>query len=166
MDIREFLGTIPFFAEALEPDQLDALAARVRPVTFAPGSVAIHDEDAGGAMFVIVDGTMAVSMADGGHERPVATLSRGQIFGEMALLTGLPRLGTVTAEDKVEAIEITRDTMRPILADAPRLYDRFAALLQKRQGDLDQILDPGFWQSHGRSRESLAKVMRRNFGAA
>jgi len=166
MDTREFLGTVPFFAEALEPAQLDALAAGVRTVEFAPGTMVIHEDDPGGSMFVITSGTMAVTMTDAGRERPVAKLTAGQIFGEMSLLTGLPRLGTVTAEDRVEAIEITRQTMQPILAAAPRLYDRFAGLLQKRQGDLDQILDPGFWASHGRSRESLAKVMRRHFGEA
>jgi CRP-like cAMP-binding protein len=166
MDIRGFLETVPFFAEALDPAQLDALAAGARTVAFAPGTRIIHEDDPGGAMFVVASGALAVTLADGSQDAPVATLTTGQIFGEMALLTGLPRLGTVTAEDRVEAVEITRQTMQPILAAAPRLYDRFAGLLQKRQGDLDQILDPSFWESHGRSRESLAKVMRRHFDKA
>ena len=166
METREFLGSVPFFADALEPAQLDALAAGARTVEFAPGTRIIHEDDPGGSMFVVTSGTLAVTLVDGSHNAPVAELKTGQIFGEISLLTGLPRLGTVTAEDRVEAIEITRKTIQPILAAAPRLYDRFAGLLQKRQGDLDQILDPGFWASHGRSRESLAKVMRRHFGEA
>jgi CRP-like cAMP-binding protein len=166
MDTGEFLRTVPFFAEVLDPAELDALAAGARQLGFDAGTTVIREHDAGSSMFVVTKGTLAVTIADGDRERSVASLTAGKIFGEISLLTGLPRLGTVTAEDRVEAIEITKAMMQPILAASPRLYDRLAAMLQKRQGDLDQILDPGFWTRYGRSRENLAKVMRRHFGEA
>lgn len=163
MDVRDALGAVPLLADTLQPPQIDALAAHARAVRYEAGSEIIREHDPGTAMFIIVGGKVAVTIDDGAGQRSVATLGPGQIFGEISLLTGQPRLGTVTAEDDVEAIEITRAMLQPILTATPSLFERFATLLQKRQGDLDQIVDPAFWSRFGRSRESLAKTMRRNF---
>lgn len=166
MNIRDILGGVPLFAQSLTPEQLDALAAQANTVAFEAGSAIVTERDSGTTMYVIVDGSVAVTIDDGTGKRSVATLTPGKIFGEISLLTGLPRLGMVTAEGRVEAIEITKAMLQPILAGAPKLFDHLATLLQKRQGDLDQIVDPGFWKTFDRTRESLSKVMRRNFGAA
>jgi CRP-like cAMP-binding protein len=166
MKIRAILGAVPLFAEALEPEQLDALASGARAIAYGAGATIVRGNDLGSSMYVIASGSVAVSIEDAAGRRPVATLTAGQIFGEISLLTGLPRLGTVSAETEVRVIEVTKAMLRPILADSPKLYDRLATLLQKRQGDLDQIVDPAFWSQSGRSRESLAKAMRRHFEAA
>jgi CRP-like cAMP-binding protein len=160
MDIRGFLGTVPFFADALDPAHLDALAAWAQVRDYEPGEIVINEHDVGDSMFVIVSGSLTVAIEHGGGERVVATLSPGQFFGEMSLLTGVPRLATVTAKDKVSVIEITKATMKPILAASPALYDRIAAVLQKRQSELDQIYDPAFWRRYGEARQNLASVMR------
>ncbi len=164
MDVREILIRTPLFAEALEREQLDALAAEARVVEYEPGSTIIREHESGESMYVVVSGKVMVTIHDGAGDRSVATLTPGTVFGEISVLTGLPRLGTVTAGDRVAAVEITKSMLQPILAAAPRLYDRLAALLQKRQGDLDQIVDPGFWSKFDRSRDNLSKVMRRHFG--
>jgi CRP-like cAMP-binding protein len=163
MGIRSSLGAVPLFSDALDAQQLDALASAARMIAFGAGASIIRENDVGRTMYVIASGTVAVSIDDAAGSRPVATLTSGQIFGEISLLTGLPRLGTVVAVTEVKLIEVTKAMLQPILADAPKLYDRMAALLAKRQGDLDQIVDPAFWSQFGRSRESLSKVMRRNF---
>ncbi len=163
MDTSEILLGIPLFAHVLEPEEITALAAASEVREYPAGTILVRQEDPGSSMFIVVSGTLAVSVKDRADEIPIATLTAGQIVGEMSLLTGLPRLATVTAKDDVRAIEIARDMIRPILTASPKLYDRFAALLQKRQGDLDQILETEFWKEHGRSRENLSKAMRRYF---
>ncbi|MCB1486676.1 MAG: cyclic nucleotide-binding domain-containing protein [Bauldia sp.] len=166
MDIRAMLADVPLFGQSLDPAQIDALASRARVVLFETGTRIIQENDSGATMYAIVKGSVSVTVEDTAGKRKVATLGPGQIFGEISLLTGLPRLGTVTANEPVEAVEITRDMLRPILEGAPKLYDRLGHVLQKRQGDLDQIVDSDFWAQFGRSRENLAKVMRRNFAEA
>lgn len=163
MDTRAILGDVPLFADALNAQQLDALASGARVIAYGAGATIIRGNDLGSTMYVVASGDVAVSLDDAAGKRPVATLTAGQIFGEVSLLTGLSRLATVTAETDVQVVEVTKAMLRPILAAAPRLYERLATLLQKRQGDLDQIVDPAFWGQFGRSRESLAKVMRRHF---
>ena len=166
MDIQKVLQGVPLFSDALTQDQLGDLAARAGTVEFEPGSAIFHEHEPGTTMYVIVDGSVVITIDDGAGKRSVATLTQGSIFGEISWLTGLPRLRTVTADGKVEAIEITKAMLEPILAGAPKLYDRLATLLQKRQSDLDQIVDPGYWNKVERSRENLSKVMRRHFGEA
>ena len=165
MDIRQVVGDVPFFAGALDDEHLDALAAGSRLVAFDPGAVVFEEDDnaVGTTMYVVVAGAFTVAVHDEGKAQEVATLTKGQIFGEMSLLTGLPRLGTVTAGEGAEAIEIPFVTLKAMLSDSPALFERLAGMLQKRQGDLDQIIDPGFWERHGRSPENLAWVMRRHF---
>jgi CRP-like cAMP-binding protein len=160
MDIRGFLQTIPFFADTLDPSHLDALAAGARVEDYDAGTTIIREQDGGDSMFVIVSGSLSVAIEHGGGKRQVATLNPGQFFGEMSLLTGIPRLATVTANDRVTLVEITKATMKPILAASPALYDRIATVLQARQSELDQIYDPAFWRRYGGARQNLAAVMR------
>jgi CRP-like cAMP-binding protein len=164
MDIRGFIGKIPFFAEALGPAHLDALAASAQVKDYEPGAIVIRERDVGDSMFVIVSGGVTVAIEHGGGERVVATLGPGQFFGEMSLLTGVPRLATVTAKDKVSVIEITKAAMKPVFAASPALFDRIAAVLQKRQSELDQIYDPAFWRRYGGTRQNLASAMRSYMG--
>jgi CRP-like cAMP-binding protein len=57
----------------------------------------------------------------------------------MSLLTGSRRAATVTAVTPVTVIEIPKSALAPLIAASPGLADRFAAMLVKRQGELDRI---------------------------
>ena len=164
MDVSRFLKTVPFFANALNATQIEALAAKAEVRDYDTGSTIIREQDTGDSMFVVASGSVGVSITHGGGEKDVATLGPGLFFGEMSLLTGVPRLATVTAREPVTAIEITKAAMKPILRASPALYDRLAAILQERQSELDQIYDPAFWKRYGGARQNLASVMRSYMG--
>lgn len=167
MDVREVLVSVPLFANALDQSGIDQLVEVARVVEFDKGATIIREHEPGTSMYIIRRGSVSVTTTDGTGKSKVANLSQGQIFGEMSLFTGLPRLATVVADDHAELVEITKSMMRDLLASSPKLVGRFASLLQKRQGDLDQIVtDPEFWQRHGQSGENLARIMQRNFDIA
>src|SRR5712691_11412571 len=109
IDAREVFARIPFFAEVLSPADLDGLAAKARECLFPPGAVLMQEEDFGSSMFALVEGEVSVSVDDGyGRSDHVATLSAGDIVGEMSLMTGARRSATVTAVTSVTALEITK----------------------------------------------------------
>jgi len=165
VNARDFLGTVAFFADVLDSAQLDALAGGAVWSKFARGSVIIPQHDAGSSMFMIVSGSVAVSTRQTGMRNHVATLHAGDVIGEMSLLTGARRSATVTAVDLVLALEISKAALKPILDAAPALYDRFAAMLDKRRLELDRIHGDGFWNLHGLPRNQLGPNMRRFFAS-
>ena len=79
-------------------------------------------------------------LAGGDRGKHIARLGPGAIVGEMSLMTGARRSATVIAATEVEALEVTKPALAPILEASPDLVDRFAAVLKKRQAGLDRAL--------------------------
>ena len=61
-----------------------------------------------------------------------AHLSSGAFFGEMSLLTGEPRSGTVMAETDVEVLRVSKQDFAGLLKANAELAVTLAAVLEKR----------------------------------
>ena len=85
------LGRIPLFA-GLPQDRFDLLAGNAEVVTVPAGTELIREGDPGDEFFAIADGEVEISK----RGRRVATERAGGVFGEIALLRGIPRTATVT----------------------------------------------------------------------
>jgi CRP-like cAMP-binding protein len=140
VNARDAVRRLRLFSDVLSPAQLDDLAAECQTRVFRAKSILMSQGDFGSSMFGILDGIVSVIFVDP-HERenPVATLSAGQVVGEMALLTGERRTATVVARTNVVALEITKPAVEQIFAKAPDLVESFAATLAIRRAMLDQI---------------------------
>jgi CRP-like cAMP-binding protein len=56
------------------------------------GATLFNQGDEGDSLYVLIHGRLSVSvMTDDGRERVVAEIGRGEVVGEMAVLTGDPR---------------------------------------------------------------------------
>lgn len=163
MTPREFLGTIPFFAEVLDEAELDALASGARRAEYDRGAVLIREDDRGDSMYALIGGEVTVSVRDGARDKVVATLYPGQIVGEMSLLTGARRSATVTAAAPVIALEIGKGALKPIVIANHDLYDKFAAMVTKRQAELDKLYGSGFWRALTSPGEQLSATIRNFF---
>ncbi len=141
MDPRELLGMIAFFSEALNGDEIFALASGAVRRTFDVGATIVAEGEAGESMFVIESGQVAVKI--GGET--ITDLFAGDFVGEMSLLTGAPRNATVVAVEPVAAYEIRKEVLAPVLAEAPTLVDRLAETMEKRQIELDRVYGSGAW---------------------
>jgi CRP-like cAMP-binding protein len=142
MQARDFLGSVPFFSETLSAAHLDALAKGARVVELRAGLPLIREDDHTESMFVITAGEVTVSIHEEGHQRDVATLGKGEIVGEIALLTGHRRSATVSARTPVTALQIDREAIAPLLIAEPALFDRFAETLERRRSELDRLYGP------------------------
>jgi CRP-like cAMP-binding protein len=163
MQVRDFLGSVPFFSETLSAAHLEALGKSARVVELGPGLPLIREDDRTESMFVITAGEVAVSIREAGKQREVATLGRGEIVGEIALLTGHRRSATVSAKTPVTALQIDRDAIGPLLVEEPALFDRFAETLERRRAELDRIYGP-MAHFYGGPQDDLAIVIRTFFG--
>ena len=162
MDPRTILKSTPFFAEVLSDAEIDMLASRAHFVGFARGATPIEEDGPGHAMFVIVSGEAAVTVF--GEDKPVARLGKGDIVGEMSLLTGARRSATVTAATRLEAIEISKEALAHVLAKSPSLVDRFVEMLHKRQRELDKLTGGNAWGMLRPGKAELAGMIHSFFG--
>lgn len=162
MEPRAVLKTIPFFAGVLDDAEIDMLAARAYFLDFPKGATPIEEDAPGQAMFVIVSGQALVSVH--GEDEPVARLGSGDIVGEMSLLTGARRSATVTAATPLRVIEINKDALAHVLKQAPDLVDRFAALIDRRQRELDKLAGGSAWGMMRMGKIEIAATIRAFFG--
>jgi small-conductance mechanosensitive channel/CRP-like cAMP-binding protein len=118
---------------ALGQQDLRRLANEGVERVFAAGEPVIRQGDAGNSMFVVMDGRVEVT-AQHGDAPPVrlATMDAGDYFGEMSLMTGEPRVATVTALVETRLLEVAKESFRGILADRPDMVETLGALLQSR----------------------------------
>ena len=71
-----------------------------------------------------------------GQSRHLRTLSEGECFGEMSLLTGKPRIATVIAAENSELMELSRDALESVIAKYPRIQRVLETFAQQREKGL------------------------------
>jgi serine/threonine-protein kinase len=78
---------------------------------FMPGSVIIREGDVGDAAYMIVSGTCRAYRNVGGEKEILATMTAGEVFGEMALLLDEPRAASVEAVSALTLLILDKNTM-------------------------------------------------------
>ena len=133
-EIAERLSRIDILS-AVPAEGLAAIAGATRVHTFAKGETILRQRTAGDSMFVVHNGTVSVLV----DESEIARLGEGDVFGEMALLTGENRAADVVALSDVVAIEITKAALQPVLRDHPELAASISSKVAERRGSLDSL---------------------------
>lgn len=86
------------------------------------GAVLFREGDAGDSLYVLITGRLRVFVrAASGEDVLVAEIGRGEIVGEMALLTGAPRSATVLAVRDSVLIRLSRGAFERIVERCPRV---------------------------------------------
>lgn len=99
---------------------------------FSANETIIEEGDSGDSIFLIQSGKAKVVTHILGKEIELATLSCGDIFGEIAFLTGRPRTASVIAIDNIKAIEINRFLLEQIFTKYPELLGRLKDFYMQR----------------------------------
>jgi len=142
--IADFLNESPLFAALGEADRR-ALAARMRSRHFARDEVVFHRADEGGQVFLIVAGTVKISVPDESGREVVIALERGgDVFGELALFDDAPRSATVTAITETSALTLGRADFMAVLegnADAMRrMLVMLAKTVRRSTGHVEDLV--------------------------
>jgi len=122
----QMMKKFPVFAD-LEASQQAELLTLFKPRSAAPGERVIRAGDVGTEMFFISSGAVEVSI--GGTR---IQLGPGDLFGEMALLTGGVRTADVTAIDYCLFLTLEKDDFEAFVARHPDLRPKFARIAAAR----------------------------------
>ena len=114
------LDEIDFFAGVSE-NELQALHKILKLREFAPGEAVCREGDAGDRMWLLVKGSVSVRLEvkDQRGSRRIASLGRGTVFGEMALIEGARRSASIVADEAVACYELSSDDFNVLLRDSP-----------------------------------------------
>jgi CRP-like cAMP-binding protein len=122
------LPAIPLFGE-LTPDEFKAvLRGAVEARAFDDGEAIVTEGQPGTTMYAIVEGEVGVVRPHG----EVARMKEGDIFGEIALVSGGPRLASIVARGPVLALEFQRTAMVRVFATHPGVKVALERFLRER----------------------------------
>lgn len=116
----------------LPEQQVETVEAQLRTVQLGAGDVAVRQGTPADKFFIIVDGEVEVIREEEGKTRLLATLGRGQFFGEIAILRDLPRMATVRALKPTTLFAMERDVFRSLVAESMGTTDDFDSVIRQR----------------------------------
>jgi len=106
------------------------------------GEVIFREGESGHAMYVIQFGTVSITKATPSGEIPIATLEKGEIFGEMALFDMKPRSATASASGDVRVLTVDkRKFFRTISRDPTLAFKILQSLSQRIRRLDDEVAD-------------------------
>lgn len=116
----------------LSAGQLEDVSRRLKPARFRQGETILREGDPGDEMFFIESGRVQVVRRDGADELILAELAAGDLFGEMALLTGGPRSASVIALSDLNVWLLPKADFDALVATYPNLALALSRLLSER----------------------------------
>jgi ABC-type bacteriocin/lantibiotic exporter with double-glycine peptidase domain/CRP-like cAMP-binding protein len=134
--LRHFLRTDAAFGR-LSTDSLGVLLAELEELTVPAGHFVFRQGDPAGPAYVVLDGRARAFLTgpDGREDR--AFLRRGDVFGEVALISGEPRGTSVDAVTDLKLLRLTRATFDKLVAGDPefahRMEERVASYAYKER---------------------------------
>lgn len=88
--------------------------------TFGNGEVVFEEGSVGKHMYVVVSGSVRILRKTEGDDAVIATLGKGEIFGEMALVDNLPRSASaVAAGGATSVVEIDHSQFAYLVGQQP-----------------------------------------------
>lgn len=124
----------PLFRD-IDPAVVHELVAELPVRHFGPGDYLCREGEPGSSMFLIDRGLAEVRVGDGVS---VGRLRRGDVIGEMSLLTGERRTASVVAVVPTDALELDQATYAATLSRHPELLTNLSRILSRRLAQTTQ----------------------------
>ncbi|MDJ0943426.1 MAG: cyclic nucleotide-binding domain-containing protein [Kiloniellales bacterium] len=127
----EILRRIPLFAN-IDPAKLKLMCFASERVTFKDGEVLCRQGETGDSAFIILDGTADVQVKRKEGTMSVATLTKNDIVGEIAILCDVPRTATVLAKGELTTLKVTKELFFGLVKDFPEIGIEIMRVLAHR----------------------------------
>lgn len=126
----------------------------MQTVRFKAGDTILSENDHGDTAFLIVSGSVAVTVGAGSHAKTVGTLGVGEVFGEMSLIEPGKRTATVKALTDTECVETSYEQFVTSLEHNPQAALEFMKTLVHRIRHMNALV-----AAMGPARRSLRQMV-------
>ena len=131
-DVMDFLYGIPLFSQ-LKEDSLISLARASRFVSFRKGEVLFFQSDPPELAYIVRRGGVSIVLSSpDGREMVINEMRKGDLFGELGILTNKNRSTTAMARTDSEILVIPHKAFLRIVDDEPQLTRRMLELTVSR----------------------------------
>lgn len=112
-------------------------------VRFQQGEPVFDEGDKGRSMFIVQSGRVTLYQSVNGERQPLGTMEKGDFFGEMSILEGMPRTVSAVAEQDAEVIEINHSVfdrmIRGNIEIAVRMLRKLSIRLREAEGQIADL---------------------------
>ena len=122
------------FLEALDEPSRKEVEAACTKLSIEPHQLVYEQGSEADGLYIVLSGEVeAVTFSpDGKLSRSVAVMSRGDFFGDLAILTGQPRLAAVRSREGARVLYIEKKTFLGLMKKIPGLGLFFSQILARR----------------------------------
>jgi CRP/FNR family cyclic AMP-dependent transcriptional regulator len=126
-NIARLLGKFSIF-QTLDEEEIKELVTFLRLKEYETDDIIINKGDPGKSLFIITSGKVEVL----DEEKTIAFLEKGEVLGEMSLLSGEPAAATVKVVEPTKILHLVRNESRKILHRFPSLKMYLSRLITQR----------------------------------
>src|SRR5437667_1326260 len=134
LDRIQFLKTVTFF-DRLSNRQLKSVSDIMFERKYDANESIFEEGQPGAALFLILDGKVAIEIYRETSTTRLAVLASGAFFGEMALLDDTPRSATARALERTRTLALYRNDLNGLVYRHPRTACRIYRSLAGMIGD-------------------------------
>lgn len=124
---EQLIKSVPLFSHCTGRE-LSAIAAEADELTLPEGKELTRQGERGREFMVIVEGSARVTK----NGRRINELKDGDFFGEIALLSDVPRTATVTTTSETTVLVLTDRAFKRVADKIPSVHKSLIAALSER----------------------------------
>ena len=114
----ELIRQFPIFSK-IQPAMQKLLCFSAERLTYDAGQVMFNAGDAADAAYIIIQGSVEISVPTPSGPIIVNTLGKNDILGEIAIFGDVPRTATAKAMSKLETLKISKDMFIKVVRENP-----------------------------------------------
>ncbi|MFO1436347.1 MAG: mechanosensitive ion channel family protein [Gammaproteobacteria bacterium] len=134
---RNAINGVDLFADLSESER-DSIAERLVYAPFVKGDIITRQGAVAHWLYIIIRGEADVWVQVGDTRHLLTTLTQGNVFGEMGMMTGEPRRASLIAKTNIECYRLDKEGFRHILTARPDVATKLSQVLASRVAELEQ----------------------------
>ena len=124
----------------LDGAALHEVASELAWVRLHGGETLFRQRDEGDGLYLVISGRLRVYIERGGIEEALTEVGRGEMVGEMAVLTSERRSATVRAVRDTELVKFSTDACHRVTEKYPRILFLIARVIARRLEAMNRSL--------------------------